>query len=92
MASSGKFSFGIAENTRVDGELISGGEVQGISPGWGETYGSSVSGQELNIEAVPDGEFALRSVADPDTNLAESDEAIVYLEIEADQVRELEKP
>lgn len=64
----------------------------GISPGWGDTYGSSLSGQELNIEAVPDGEFALRSVADPDNNLAESDEAIVYLEIEADQVRELEKP
>lgn len=57
------------------GELISGaeqweyggcGEVRDISPGWGDTHGCSVSGQELNIEAVPDGEFALRSVADPD--------------------------
>jgi hypothetical protein len=105
VASSGKISFCIIENTRVDGELISeteqweyqgcGDEVQGISPGWGDTYGSSVSGQQLNIEAVPDGEYALRSVADPENRLAESDagnnEAVVYLEIKDDEVRELEK-
>lgn len=106
VASSGKISFCITENTRVDGELMGdaerweykgcGDEVQGISPGWGDTYGSSVSGQELNIETVPDGEYALRSVADPENILIESDdgnnEAVDYLEIEDDEVRELERP
>ncbi len=106
VTSSSKVSFCINENTRVDGELVGeaqqweyrgcGDEVQRISPGWGDTYGSRVSGHELNIEAVPDREYVLRSVADPENRLNESDdennEAVVYLEIEDDGVRGLAKP
>lgn len=106
VASSGKVSFCITETTRVDGDLIRegeqweykgcGDEVQGISPGWGDTYGSNVRGQELNIETVPDGQYALRSVADPENRLVESDdannEAVVYLRIQGGAVREIEKP
>lgn len=106
VASSGKISFCAMENTRVDAELIHEGEeweyegcgeeVQGISPGWGDTYGANLRGQELNVEAVPDGEYALRSVADPENRIAESDgennEAVVYLKIGGDNVEEIEKP
>jgi hypothetical protein len=105
VASRSKVSFCITESTEVDGELVNdaeqreyqgcGDEIQGISPGWGDTYGAGVSRQELNIEAVPDGEYMLRSVADPENRLSELDEenneAVVYLEIEDDEVRELEK-
>jgi hypothetical protein len=106
VASSGKVSFCIIENTEVDGHLVSehrekweyggcGDETQGISPGWGDTYGASVSGQKLSIEAVPDGRYALRSVADPENRFAESDPdnngAIVYLQIDGDEVEEIDE-
>ena len=105
VASSGKVSC-VMENRRVDAELMQEGarweyegcgeEVQGISPGWGDTYGVNLRGQELNIEAVPDGEYALRSVADPENGIAESDaennETIVYVQIGGDGVEEIEKP
>jgi hypothetical protein len=54
-----------------------------------------VSGQKLSIEAVPDGRYALRSVADPENRLAESDPdnngAIVYLQIDGDEVEEIDE-
>ena len=65
-------------------------ERQGISPGWGDTYGASVRGHELNIEAVPDARYALRSTADPENRILESDAtnnaAVRYLEIEGTEV------
>ncbi len=104
VASSGKVSFCIMENTRIDGQLIRETpqeeyrscrqELQGISPGWGDTYGASVRGQELNIEAVPDGRYALRSTADPENRILESEAtnnaAVAYLEIEGTQVEVVE--
>ena len=55
--------------------------------------GASVSGQKLSIDAVPDGRYALRSVADPENRLAESDNngAIVYLQIDGDEVEEIDE-
>lgn len=106
VARSGKVSFCIIENTEVDGDLVSehrdkweyggcGDETQGISSGWGDTYGASVSGQKLSIEAVPDGRYALRSVADPENRFVESDPdnngAIVHLQIDGDEVEEIDE-
>jgi hypothetical protein len=58
-------------------------------------YGASVSGQKLSTEAVPDGRYALRSVANPENRLAESDPdsdgAIVYLQIDGDEVEEIDE-
>ncbi len=54
-----------------------------------------MGGQKLSIEAVPDGRYALRSVADPENRLAESDPnsdgAIVYLQIDGDEVEEIDE-
>ncbi len=105
VASSGKVTFCIMETTRIDGQLIReipqeeyrscGQELQGISPGWGDTYGASVRGQELNIEAVPDGRYALRSTADPENRILESDAtnnaAVAYLEIEGTHVEAVQE-
>jgi subtilase family serine protease len=53
--------------------------------GWGDTYEATVPGQHLNLTSVPDGRYALRSTADPDNLLVESNErnndVIVYVEI-----------
>ena len=48
--------------------------VGGISIGWGDLYGARVSGQELDVTALPDGVYCLVSRADPENRLAESDE------------------
>ena len=59
--------------------------VQGISVGWADVYGPTLPGQELDISGVPDGRYAVRSTADPDNRLPETDETnntvIAYVEI-----------
>lgn len=69
-------------------------EKQGISPGWEDTYDASLPGQELNIEDVPDGRYALRAVADPFDRVLESDEAnnvtVMYVGIRGDVVTVLD--
>lgn len=63
------------------------------TPGWVETYGAGVLGQKLDVEAVPDGAYALRSVADPRSGLVKSDggnnDAFVYLRIDRDKLEEI---
>jgi hypothetical protein len=48
--------------------------VGGISIGWGDLYGSRVSGQELDISTVADGAYCLVSRADPENRIFESNE------------------
>jgi Lysyl oxidase len=48
--------------------------VGGISIGWGDVYGARISGQELDVTGLPDGVYCLRSYADPENRLSESDE------------------
>lgn len=106
LATIGKMSFCILDNTRVDLDLDSApqtaqfggcGQVQqGISVGWGDTYAASVSGQELDITGVPDGRYAIRSTADPVNRLLETDEsnnaAIVYIELIGNRVERRQSP
>jgi lysyl oxidase len=48
--------------------------VQGVSVGWGDTYGADLPDQwiDLGTSSLPDGQYALRSVADPSNKLYES--------------------
>lgn len=48
--------------------------VGGISIGWGDIYGSRVSGQELDISTLADAAYCLVSRADPENRLLESTE------------------
>jgi len=51
-----------------------GASVQGMSVGWGDTYGWSLPEQwiDLNGSFLADGSYVLRSVADPRNKLHES--------------------
>jgi hypothetical protein len=45
--------------------------TQGMSVGWGDTYGSHLSGQDLNIAGLPAGMYRLRQVFDPKNRIKE---------------------
>jgi hypothetical protein len=64
-----------------------GNDAQGVSLGWADTYGSAVPGQELDINDLPDGRYAIRSTADPDNRLRELDDTnnavVQYVEVTA---------
>lgn len=49
--------------------------VQGISPGWRDLYTSSLPGQQVELDGVPDGDYAIVLTVDPDDRLHESDDA-----------------
>ncbi len=53
---------------------VPGAEVQGISPGWADTYGPGLCGQSFDISNLPDGEYVLRQSMDPGNRFAESNE------------------
>lgn len=71
-------------------------ETQGISPGWSDTYSASLAGQELLIEDVKDGAYAIRATINPDKKIKESNyennETTSYIEISGDNVALKEKP
>jgi lysyl oxidase len=48
--------------------------IQGLSVGWGDTYGYNLPDQwiDLGTSSLPDGDYVLRSVADPNNRLYES--------------------
>jgi hypothetical protein len=48
--------------------------TQGMSVGWGDTYGSHLPGQDLYIYDLPAGMYRLRHVFDPNNKIKESDE------------------
>jgi hypothetical protein len=50
-----------------------GSTIQGMSVGWGDTYGSHLPGQELDFTDDADGIYALKIEVDPKNLLVESD-------------------
>jgi hypothetical protein len=48
--------------------------LQGISPGWMDTYLSNLAGQWLDITSLTDGIYVLVSKTDPDNRILESDD------------------
>ncbi len=63
------------DNYNPQGEFFScGSTIQGLSVGWVDVYSSGLEGQSIDISGVPDGEYWLESVVDPDNNFLEADE------------------
>jgi hypothetical protein len=65
--------------------------LQGISVGWIDTYEFDTPGQIVDITAVPNGIYAVRSTVDPDNQLRESNDAnnsaVTYIELTGNRVR-----
>ena len=51
------------------------GQFQGISTGYSDVYSSSLPDQWIDITGVPDGEYWLEMIADPDDRIQELDES-----------------
>jgi len=76
--------------------LECGQGVQGISVGWSDTYTADLIGQELDITGVPDGRYAVRTVADPAERLRETNDdnndLVVYVELRDGTIELLDGP
>jgi hypothetical protein len=48
--------------------------VQGLTPGWVDTYQWYLPGQYIEVSGIPNGDYVLETTADPDNKLVESDE------------------
>jgi Lysyl oxidase len=78
---SAKTSFCIMDTTQVDTRLpgapnkpvyvTCGNAMQGMSVGWGDTYGSQLAGQSIDLTGLPDGVYKLIIEADPKKQLLE---------------------
>jgi len=78
---SAKTSFCIMDTTQVDTRLpgapnkpvyvTCGNAMQGMSVGWGDTYGSQLAGQSIDLTGLPDGVYKLIIEADPKKRLLE---------------------
>jgi hypothetical protein len=76
-----KTSFCIMDTTKVDTTLpgapkqavysTCGNLIQGMSVGWGDTYGNSLAGQSIDLTGLPDGDYKLLIEADPKKRLLE---------------------
>ena len=68
--------------------------IQGISPGWIDTYEYNTPGQIVDITDLPDGTYALRSTVDPDDQLREMDNSnnagIMFFELRGSELEVLE--
>lgn len=68
-----------------------GGRLQGLSVGWVDTYGQHPPGQWLEATGLPDGLYALRSVADYEGRVLEAVEdnnaAVVYFRLVGSRLR-----
>ncbi len=77
-----KTTFCVMDTTKIDASLpgapaqavysTCGFQIQGMSVGWGDTYGSHLPGQEIDFTDNADGIYQLRIGIDPNKNLVES--------------------
>ncbi|MGH8833775.1 MAG: lysyl oxidase family protein [Actinomycetes bacterium] len=85
VVSKNKVSFCLRDNRRVTGMPASTPrrygdcedrlDLQGISPGWADVYSNDLGGQVLDIpNSLPSRVYCLRTVADPDGLIEETDE------------------
>jgi hypothetical protein len=76
-----KTSFCVMDTTKVNTRLpgaskrpvytICGNTQQGMSVGWGDTYGNHLPGQSIDLTGLPDGDYKLLIQADPKKRLLE---------------------
>lgn len=79
-----KTTFCVMDTTKIDASLpgapaqavysTCGRVVQGMSVGWGDTYGSHLAGQEIDFTDNPDGIYQLKIEVDPKKLIIESNE------------------
>lgn len=79
-----KTTFCIMDTTSIDTSLpgapshaiysTCGNQIQGMSVGWGDTYGSYLPGQEIDFTGNADGIYELKIGIDPNHNIIESNE------------------
>ncbi len=80
-----KTTFCIMDTTRINTKLpgapkkaiynTCGASVQGMSVGWGDTYGYYLAGQEIDVTGLPNSDYQLKIVLDPNNKLLEQDES-----------------
>ena len=78
-----KTTFCVMDTTKVNTTLpgapgsafysTCGSQIQGMSVGWGDTYGSHLSGQEIDFTDNADGIYQLKIQIDPKNVIVESD-------------------
>jgi hypothetical protein len=100
VSSSDKVSYCLIDTDILDREMESflpyrqyygcGRTLQGLSVGWGDTYKSFLDGQSIQLAAVKDGYYALRSIANPDGILLEANynnnSVLIYLVIHGETI------
>ena len=79
-----KTTFCILDTDKIDNKLPGApkkriyrtcdAEIQGMSVGWGDTYGYYLPGQEIDITGLAYGQYTLTIVVDPKKQLLELDE------------------
>lgn len=71
-------------------------EIQAIATGWIDTYDWDLPGQQLDLDGVPDGFYAIRSTVNPDALILEVDHTnnstVTYIEIRDGILFELDGP
>jgi hypothetical protein len=70
-------------------------DVQGITPGWIDSYTFDMPGQSVDITDLVDGVYALRSVVDPADRILESNNqnnaATIYFQLVNNRARALDR-
>lgn len=80
LATGGKVSFCLIDIAQYDSnagpsQYHSCGTTQGITAGWSDVYSRGLSNQWINITGIPDGNYWLEVIVDPENQLLESDES-----------------
>jgi hypothetical protein len=80
-----KTTFCVMDTDKVDGRLAGtprkavystcGELFQGMSVGWGDTYGSHLPGQSIDLSDWADGDYKLTIIGDPDNLMVETTES-----------------
>lgn len=80
---SAKTTFCIIDTTRMKGfknaprkpvYTACGAAVQGMSVGWGDTYGYWLAGQAVDVTGLPDGDYILTIKVDPKDRIIETND------------------
>lgn len=95
-----KVGFCLMDNVVVDESLVDEtwgpypadclGDVQGIAPGFGDIYVAQLFEQDLVLDDLPDGRYALINIANPDGDIEElrvdNNSALTYVSIAGNSV------
>ncbi|MGH8502378.1 MAG: lysyl oxidase family protein [Gammaproteobacteria bacterium] len=101
---SSKTTFCIMDTDKIDGSLpgapvqsvynVCGNQIQGMSVGWGDTYGYWLAGQDVDFTGNPYGMYQLKIEVDPKKLLLEANEndnvSCVLLDIQDSGARVLD--